>query len=302
MEGKLVGRATVAATASPGLPGRLGILVDEGSDLSFLVDSGAVYSVLPHHSTEPANGPAITNANGSPIPCWGVHEHVLKVAGKAYKWNFLLAAVAFPIVGADFLREFDLMVDLKRGRLINGSSPGFIKLKAPPSNSMFATIGVRPAAKQPATDTPGGHTGGSPLQHRLYNIGSTTSALQHRLYNIGSTTSVDYSKLLAEFPTVLNASKELPEVKHLVFHHIETSGRPVTAKYRRLDANKLAAAKKEFLDLERQGVVRRSSSNWASPLHMVAAMQRLPPPQLADCARSLHLPQHWRPHIQAGRL
>ena len=194
VEGKLVGRATVAATARPGLPGRLGILVDEGSDLSFLVDSGAVYSVLPHHSTEPANGPAITNANGSPIPCWGVREHVLKVAGKTYKWNFLLAAVTLLIVGADFLREFDLMVDLKRGRLINGSSPGFIKLKAPPSNSMFATIGVRPAAKQhsqhittggslPATDTPGGHTGGIPLQHRLYNIGSTTSALQHRLYN-----------------------------------------------------------------------------------------------------------------------
>ena len=146
LEGKLDGRATVAATAGPGLPGRLGLLVDEGSSLSFLVDSGAVFSVLPYSSTEPANGPAITSANGTPIPCWGVKEHVLKAAGRSYKWTFLLAAVAFPILGADFLQKFDLLVDLKRGRLINGGSPGFIQLKAPPINSVFATIGVQPVA------------------------------------------------------------------------------------------------------------------------------------------------------------
>ena len=80
---------------------------------------------------------------------------------------------------------------------------------------------------------------------------------------------MDYSTILAEFPEVLNASKELPEVKHDVVHHIETEGRPSTAKYRRLDSDKLAAAKKEFLEMERQGIVRRSDSSWASPLHMV---------------------------------
>jgi cleavage and polyadenylation specificity factor subunit 1 len=54
-----------------------------------------------------------------------------------------------------------------------------------------------------------------------------------------------------------------------VEHFIETEGRPVTSKYRRLDPDRLAAAKAEFAELEKQGVVRRSSSNWASPLHMV---------------------------------
>jgi Reverse transcriptase (RNA-dependent DNA polymerase) len=48
-----------------------------------------------------------------------------------------------------------------------------------------------------------------------------------------------------------------------------TTGRPVTAKFRRLDAAKLAAAKKEFLQLEADGIIRRSCSAWASPLHMV---------------------------------
>ncbi|MBM3939179.1 MAG: hypothetical protein FJ333_11085, partial [Sphingomonadales bacterium] len=66
-----------------------------------------------------------------------------------------------------------------------------------------------------------------------------------------------------------NVSKKLPPVKHKVLHQIITEGRPVRAKYRRLDAQKLAAAKKEFRELEAQGIVRRSKSNWASPLHMV---------------------------------
>jgi hypothetical protein len=64
-------------------------------------------------------------------------------------------------------------------------------------------------------------------------------------------------------------SGRLPPVKHAVQHSIVTTGRPVTAKFRRLDAVKLVAAKAEFLQLERDGIVRRSSSAWASPLHMV---------------------------------
>ena len=43
----------------------------------------------------------------------------------------------------------------------------------------------------------------------------------------------------------------------------------MTAKFRRLDNTKLAAAKEEFHRLEQEGIIRRSNSDWASPLHMV---------------------------------
>ena len=43
----------------------------------------------------------------------------------------------------------------------------------------------------------------------------------------------------------------------------------MTAKFRRLDNIKLAAAKEEFHRLESEGIIRRSNSDWASPLHMV---------------------------------
>ena len=68
---------------------------------------------------------------------------------------------------------------------------------------------------------------------------------------------------------MLNEEGRLPPATHGIEHHIVTSGRPVTAKFRRLDSIKLAAAKEEFHRLEKEGIVRRSDSEWASPLHMV---------------------------------
>ena len=84
-----------------------------------------------------------------------------------------------------------------------------------------------------------------------------------------STQQPDYLALLRNFPGVVNASKKLPRVKHKVQHFIETEGRPVRSKYRRMDPEKLDSAKAEFREMERQGIVRRSSSCWAAPLHMV---------------------------------
>ncbi len=43
-------------------------------------------------------------------------------------------------------------------------------------------------------------------------------------------------------------------------HHIKTTGPPITSCVRRLDGEKLAAAKSEFEQLERDGIVRRSDS------------------------------------------
>ena len=46
-------------------------------------------------------------------------------------------------------------------------------------------------------------------------------------------------------------------------------GPPVFTKARRLDGEKLKFARKEFAAMEAAGVVCRSNSAWASPLHMV---------------------------------
>jgi hypothetical protein len=58
-------------------------------------------------------------------------------------------------------------------------------------------------------------------------------------------------------------------VKHKIRHTIETTGRPVFAKARRLDPDKLRKAEAEFRELEAAGIIRHSDSPWSSLLHMV---------------------------------
>ena len=79
-------------------------------------------------------------ADRTPIKCWGSQNRVLKAAGYHFSWTFLLAAVAFPILGADFLENFDLWVDLRRRRLYR---PGrhHVPLSAPPVGCNAAPIG-----------------------------------------------------------------------------------------------------------------------------------------------------------------
>ena len=79
----------------------------------------------------------------------------------------------------------------------------------------------------------------------------------------------EFAQLLTEFPEVLEPSFKTPDTKHGVEHFIPTKGPPLHAHARRLPPNKLAFAKREFHNMERLGIVRRSSSQWASPLHMV---------------------------------
>ena len=58
--------------------------------------------------------------------------------------------------------------------------------------------------------------------------------------------------------------------KHQVLHTVPTvPGPPEFAKARRLDAENLESARKKFAAMEAAGVIRWSSSPWASPLHMV---------------------------------
>jgi hypothetical protein len=72
-----------------------------------------------------------------------------------------------------------------------------------------------------------------------------------------------------DFQDVLNPTGDLPPQTHKVEHHLITAGRPVSARFRRLDPEKHEAARTAFAKLEAQGIIRQSNSCWASPLHMV---------------------------------
>ena len=78
-----------------------------------------------------------------------------------------------------------------------------------------------------------------------------------------------FAKLLADFPDVTTPSFSNPSPKHGVELFIPTNGPPLHARARRLPPDKLQLAKGEFMKMEELGIIRRSDSQWASPLHMV---------------------------------
>jgi hypothetical protein len=194
--------------------------------------------------------------------------------------------VAFPLLGADFLAAFSLIVDLKQF-VVYRRGRRRIQLEAPPAGSAFALVGVRLAASAPAgqqssssalhlhsssgtgSSSASAHLSSPADAGRLSPVGDGPPAGQPAAATVLAAVAPAYQQLLQRFPDVLSPTKDLPPVKHSVEHFIETEGRPVAAEYRRLDPVKLKAAQAEFADLERQGIIRRSNSNWFSPLHMV---------------------------------
>uniref|UniRef100_A0A5S6QMX3 Peptidase A2 domain-containing protein n=1 Tax=Trichuris muris TaxID=70415 RepID=A0A5S6QMX3_TRIMR len=76
-----------------------------------------------------------------------------------------------------------------------------------------------------------------------------------------------FRQLLKQFIT--DSKNSQANRPHHAVHFIETTGRPVYCRPRRLPPDRFLVAKKHFDDLLRRGVVRPSKSCWASPLHLV---------------------------------
>ena len=66
----------------------------------------------------------------------------MAVGGRRYTWDFLLADVALPIIGADFLRHFGLLMDLGQMRILACRGGLSQHLVQPSGSVMFATKGV----------------------------------------------------------------------------------------------------------------------------------------------------------------
>ncbi|KHJ40019.1 hypothetical protein D918_09946 [Trichuris suis] len=79
----------------------------------------------------------------------------------------------------------------------------------------------------------------------------------------------EYAKLLTKFPAITTPQFTTVNPKHGMQRHIPTTGPPLYARARRLPPDKLRLAKTEFRKMEELGIIRRSGSPWASPLHMV---------------------------------
>ena len=82
----------------------------------------------------------------------------------------------------------------------------------------------------------------------------------------------DFGAILSAYPDIIQPCNTESPVKHNVTHHIKTVGPPVHTHPHRLLPERLKAVRQVFeyvYSMLQQGIIRPSSSSWASPLHMV---------------------------------
>lgn len=122
--GKLIG-SSVSAAADDSLNNSRLFVRDKGSGFRFLIDCGAAVSCFPKKLTTVKNRTDLFlyAANGSKIHTYGTKNFELNLGlRRIFPWSFLIADVSHPIIGADFLERFELLVDVKNRRLVDNQT------------------------------------------------------------------------------------------------------------------------------------------------------------------------------------
>uniref|UniRef100_A0A0C9RQ48 RNA-directed DNA polymerase n=1 Tax=Fopius arisanus TaxID=64838 RepID=A0A0C9RQ48_9HYME len=209
-------------------------LHDSQNHMRLLVDSGSVISIIPRAFAQSRNQLSdlkLYAANNTCINTYGQQLLTLNIGiRRPLKWVFVVADVKTAIIGADLLTHYGLMIDLKGHSLIDRETQ-------------------LTAAGQLA------HTS-------IYGISTIASA--------DSSLPLAYQQLLRKYISItMPAPIPTTDTDNPVSHHIVTTGPPVVERPRRLTGEKLQAAKDEFDLLLQYNIIQPSSSQWASPLHMV---------------------------------
>ena len=108
---------------------------DPSSGQTFLVDTGATRSIIPPPIPTPQPkylGFQLVAANNSIIKTYGWRIINVNLNGNRYSWNFLVADVRTPLLGADFLSHHNLLVDVRNQRLIDSHTHAALPVTTAP--------------------------------------------------------------------------------------------------------------------------------------------------------------------------
>jgi cleavage and polyadenylation specificity factor subunit 1 len=212
-------------------------MTDVKSKRSFLIDTGAEYSILTpttadiNLGAQPTNVEHFVAANGSIIPIYGKRNILLNFGHKNYTFTFTVAGVNKDIIGCDLLHGTGLLVDIKNAHLWDPATKSSLK---------GAVYVVEP-----------------PPHYKLYSI------------ILDENESTEYRILLDSFPEITAKFTDIKKSCQTTEHSMIVKAPPFRMKFRPLAPDKEEIAKKEFLEMEQLGIIHRGHGQWASPLHMV---------------------------------
>ena len=207
-----------------------------------------------------------------------------------------MADVEFPILGADFFTHFGILIDCQNKQLQNTTPKNNTHKHTAPilkttiiqklTNNRYSNLITNTSkhvhfadefnkqVNQPKHDITTNrntktckqaqHTTNSQPQQTLHNttdhenIKPYTAALPQEL--------IDYINTACK--NTITKSKTVNS-KYNTQHNIITTCHPIKQKLRPIPPDIRSAVEKEFLTLEKDGIVRRSASPWATPLHIV---------------------------------
>ena len=193
--GKLPGRTLAATGVSGPPPSRLFFVSDCNTHTRFLVDTGSEVSTIPPSPADRRRSPdnlTLMAVNDTPIRTFGKRSLTLNLGlRRSLPWIFIVADVQKPILGADFLRHFGLLVDMQRRRLIDTHThlhiQGVVSADPSPSPSICPKDATNPyhtlLSEFPALtrvcspDTPAKHE----ITHCIETTGPPVSARPRRL-------------------------------------------------------------------------------------------------------------------------
>lgn len=117
----------MAADDCPPTPpnGRL-FVTDSRSKTQFLIDTGSDLCVYPRtalHDRREKTNYQLCAANGSNINTYGYVQFNIDLGlRRDFKWKFVVADVTKPIIGIDFLSYYNLLIDVRNKRIIDGTT------------------------------------------------------------------------------------------------------------------------------------------------------------------------------------
>ncbi|CAB0038553.1 unnamed protein product [Trichogramma brassicae] len=206
-------------------------VTDRGNDIRFLVDSGSVLSII---QKKIFRRPLVKQALG----LQAANATLIATFGeKRLTLNIgVRRSLEWTFIIADVSTAIlgaDFIIDLSRRRLLDRLTNVATSCSVGPLPEVYAV---------------------SPVPAKIIEVPAESL----------------YQRMAEEFASTEVPAGEMACIPDLpVQHHIVTVGQPVITRPRRLAGERLEAAKSEFANLLERKIIRPSSSQWASPLHLV---------------------------------